>query len=106
MITIEVDEIIKKKKLSFETPYYYVHDISDDLYDCTIYGKITDTEVISINITNKGAEKVFEISKISMSNFDSYKCYLTKEFYKSNESEFKGAYKEALEFIKSIKDNS
>jgi len=88
---IEVKEIIE-----IDFPYYYKHDLTDYEYEntCVIYGKITESEEVTIHEKIRSKNNViYEIEKDSRS--DSYFA----EKYKSTEEEYNKARERAKRFF-------
>lgn len=105
MATIEIEvDVVEKKKVEVEVPFYYKHDLSDDQSTTTIYGKITDTEVVTINRDVQYIRDTvrWEIRRESRPHLQGYNSYLTEEKYRSSREEWEAVWEEMRGWLQSL----
>lgn len=100
-ITIEVENVIEKEKITIETPFYYKHDLMLDECDSIIYGKITDNYIVSVQKTDRylDHEITFEFEIDNRPRFQSYSNYMTEDQHRSSKEEYEAAIAEMQQFI-------
>ena len=100
-ITIEVKKVVEKEKITIQTPFYYKFDLMPDEYDSIIYGKITDSCIVSVQKTDRylDHEITFEFEIDERPHFQSYSDYMIEKQHKSSKEEYEAVVAEMKKFI-------
>ena len=102
-ITIQMEKVTQLIPVTIETPHYYKQclDSDDGSIDTTIFGKITEDCILSVQKTvrEQGTEVSYEVEKDTRPNFNHCKAYLTDSKYASNKQEFDESFLGMKQFI-------
>lgn len=99
-ITVDIEKIREFTPVTIQTPYYYKHDLSSSSYNSMVYGKITDTSILTIQKSEIDGLS-YQIIRGDLNDIQSYSGYLTKSKYVSSKEEFDAIAAEMKQFIES-----
>lgn len=86
------------QEVDLQLPHYYVQHIDGDGYHCVIYGRITDTDITTIN-KNSHTKWEVEVETTTAARLSKMYSYFIGAEYQSCKEEFDKALAEFKEFV-------